>query len=1011
MRVCGNRPPTQREGAERVKNIVAEASLFDEPPSLETREEASPVRTFTEARIPSPSQRAAIEAPAGPLLVLAGPGAGKTFCLTERIRFLIERQGIPPARICAFTFTNKAAEEITHRLRHALGESAEHITSGTIHAFCAQLLREHGALVGLDPGFGIADEEYQLSVLRRIEGHRDWHRNCLTRFSAHRFRGELLHPNDATLFLRYEQFLARRKLVDFDILILKTAELLEKTEETASIRARWDAILVDEFQDLNPVQYRIVRALARDHRHIFVVGDHEQSIYSWAGADPAVFTSFVNDFGLHTRMQLEDNRRCPQNVFAHARTLVETNEQIFKDRVAPRAHRTSPYPVRAIGFENEDEEAAWVIADLCRDREENGHEWGDIALLYRKHEIGERLESAFINAGVPCRLAQGRALGDDPVVGYVLAAARVIAKPDDAVLRDAFFRVVLPRPLYDEARAQAESSRIDLRKQLDKMAAKLPHSDSNAKKIKRALYDWRNLRSLAKQQSLTSLVQELLSRRVGVLRTAMEERHDEIVDPAALPDVVRLASKLRAVRDRRIRIWIPPLGGAEIALKGMLAAIGITAVRGPAPPSPGMEQLDPDEVPSVGLPLGLFKAAQLLEMSDGATAFTDFTAVDLETTDKDIATAEIIDIAAVRVRNGRVVEEFSTFVRPRAGVSAGAAAVHGITDADLADAPHFETVWPKFRAFCGDDVIVAHNGYQFDFPILARMVKSIGATYDLSTYDTLPLARDLFPTSRKLGDLARQFGIEIGRAHRALDDSRALAGVFVELDKAKLSRARKTALMNLLDHLGVALALSEEKPASPEVNVFRNLTRPFSLGRYTRCLEYYERERGNDASLPSLDELIERLGGRKLMMKIRAERTADERYPAAMARLRRLISEIPDGPLEQQLAVFLERAILSKWDGLEPDRERVNLLTLHSTKGLEFSRVYIIGAEDGQLPGGSPAREPGKEELEEARRLLYVGMTRTIDRLVLTRAATRGGRPTGGYRFLSDMDLQLESPT
>jgi superfamily I DNA/RNA helicase/inhibitor of KinA sporulation pathway (predicted exonuclease) len=964
-----------------------------------------------EVNVPSPSQRAAIEAEPGSLLVLAGPGAGKTYCLAERIRFLIECHGYEPSRICAFTFTNKAAGEIAHRLEARLGPAAQDITRGTIHAFCAQLLREHGALVGLEAGFGIADEEYQLSVLRRIEGHRNWHRNCLTRFSAHRFRGEPLPDNDAVLFSHYEKFLARRKLVDFDTLIIRTADLLEMHADTAAIRARWDVILVDEFQDLNPVQYRIVRALAHGHNHVFAVGDHEQSIYSWAGADTQVFKNFVNDFGLHTLVQLEDNRRCPQNVFAHARTLVENNEPVFGDRVIARAERVSPFPVRALGFDTEDDEAAWVIPDLCDDRETHGHRWGDIALLYRKHEIGERLETAFINAGVPCRLAQGRALGDDPVVGYVLAAARVIAKPDDAVFRDAFFRVVLPRPLYDEARAQAEASRLDLRRQLDRMAARLPRQDASAKKIKRALYDWRNLGSLSKQQSLASLVQELLSRRVGVLRSAMEDRHDEIQDPASLEDVVRLAARLREVRYRRAKVWLPPLGGAELGIEGMLSAIGIQAVRGAAPPSPGTARLDPDDAPSVGLALGVFKAAQLLEMSDAATAFTDFTAVDLETTDKDIETAEIIDIAAVRVRNGRIVDRFSMFVRPRVAVSAGAAAVHQIRDEDLASAPYFETIWPKFRAFCGDDVVVAHNGYQFDFPILARMVKAIGATYDLSTYDTLPLARDLFPTSRRLGDLARQFGIDTGQAHRALDDSEALAGVFVELDKVKLSRARKTALVNLLDHLGVALALSDGDAARPEVRVFRDLTKPFSLGRYSHCLEWYEKHRAGDASLPSLDELIERLGGRKLMMRIRAEKTADERYPTAMGRLRRLIAEIPEGTLDEQLAHFLERAVLSKWDGLEPDRERVNLLTLHSTKGLEFSRVYIIGAEDGQLPGGSQARETSQLELEEARRLLYVGMTRTIDRLILTRVATRGGKPTGAHRFLDDMDLPLESPS
>jgi len=221
----------------------------------------------------------------------------------------------------------------------------------------------------------------------------------------------------------------------------------------------------------------------------------------------------------------------------------------------------------------------------------------------------------------------------------------------------------------------------------------------------------------------------------------------------------------------------------------------------------------------------------------------------------------------------------------------------------------------------------------------------------------------------------------------------------------KRVRARKTALVNVLDHLGIALALSDENTLSTEATMFRNVARGFALGRYSTCLEAYEREQGDDMSVPTVDEVIERLGGAELMVKIRAEKSADERYPAAMLRLRRLIAEIPDGPLDTQLSLFLERALLSKWDGQETERKRVNLLTLHSTKGLEFSRVYVVGVEDAQLPGGSPANGPKPAEVEEARRLLYVGMTRTKDRLVLTHTATRAGKPTRGHQFLDEMGL------
>ncbi len=964
------------------------------------------------AATPSPSQRSAIEAEPRALLVLAGPGAGKTFCLTERIRFLIEHHGFEPARICAFTFTNKAAGEIAHRLTDRLGASAALITRGTLHAFCADILREFGTHVQLDQGFGIADEEYQLSALRRIQGPRRWHRNMLTRFSAHRFRGEVLFKNDMDLLAEYERFLRERNLVDFDGLVIKAAQLLEDSSAAATLRARWDVVLVDEFQDLNPVQYRVVRALARDHRHVFAVGDDDQSIYSWAGADPTVFLTFVNDFGVTAKIHLEENRRCPHDVFALARTLVMVNTPIFADRVPARADRASTFPVRALRFPTDDDEADWIVDDIRRDRAAHGHAWGDVALLYRTHAIGDRLEAACLNAGVPCRLAQGRALADDKVVRYVIAAARVIASPHDDVLRDAFFFEVLPRALFDEAMAKAEEGGITLTRQLSRMAAQLPRADESARQIRRALADSRNLEATGQQQqSLTTLVQDLLSRKVGATRSILDDHHDEITDPSALPDVVALAEELRDARSKRLDVWIPPLHGAEIPLVGMLRELGVQAVRGSEPTNAHAIRLHPDCITSVDLPLGVFKAAQLLEMNASAAAFSNFTAIDLETTDNDTRTAEVVEIAAVRVRNGVIVDRFARLVKPRVAIAPGATATHGIDAAELANQPYFEDIWPAFRDFLGDDVAVAHNGYDFDFPILSRMAKEHGQRFDVTTFDTLPLARDLFPTSRKLVDLARHFGVPTGKSHRALDDTLALAQVTLALGRVKLERARKTALTDQLGHLGVALALGDPDTLTSEGRLFQKLTRVFALGRYSGALDWYEGERGDDTTFPTVDDVIDRLGGATLMQKIRAEKSADDRYPQAMRRLRRLIAELPSGPLSDQLSTFLERVVLSKWQGVESEQARVNLLTLHSTKGLEFSRVYIVGAEDEQLPGGSPAKGPTVHEIEEGRRLLYVGMTRTIDRLVLTTVETRSGKSISGHRFLDEMHLTPLPPT
>ncbi|HUQ84612.1 MAG TPA: ATP-dependent helicase, partial [Gemmatimonadaceae bacterium] len=508
----------------------------------------APLTSAVTPHVASQSQRAAIEAAAGATLVLAGPGAGKTFCLIERIRFLIEQLGLDPARICAFTFTNKAADEIATRLSRQLGARADGVKRRTLHAFCAELLRDYASHVNLSAGFGIADEEYQNIVLRRLAPRLPAPRKTLTRFSVHRLRGDHLYDDDARLFTRYEEFLAKRNVVDFDTLVVKAADLLERTPAGDEIRARWHALLVDEFQDLNPVQYRVIHALARGHRHVFAVGDDEQSIYAWAGADPRAFKSFVNDFGITRPIYLKENRRCPQHIFGLARQLISLNPSLFENRDVPQADRTSPFGVNALHFDSDDAELAWVVADIVRDRAEHGHGLGDIAILYRKHEIGDGIEAALLNAGIACRLAHGRALSEEPIVAYVLAALRVIAYPQDPIVREAFFGTTLPAPLIHDVRARARSSKRDFARELLEMGKRLAKGDARGRRIRLALSRYRNLTALERAHaSLDTLVADLLAQNIRP-RSPLEERHDEISDPADHPEVVQLTERLRHAR-------------------------------------------------------------------------------------------------------------------------------------------------------------------------------------------------------------------------------------------------------------------------------------------------------------------------------------------------------------------------------------------------------------------------------------------------------------------------------
>ena len=973
-----------------------------------------PADAASHKRAPTGSQQAAIEAAAGPTLVLAGPGAGKTFCLIERIRHLIERLGVDAGRICVFTFTNKAAGEIAERLKE-LGDDADRVKRGTIHSFCAELLREFGEEVGLEPGFGIADEDYQRSVLRRLGVAAKKHKYLLNAFARYRFCGTTLEYPERRVYEAYQRLTLGRNIADFDTLVLKAAQLVRIEAIAEQVRGRWDEVLVDEFQDLNEIQYAIVRRLAIEHRQLFAVGDDEQSVYSWAGANPRVFQTFRDDFAPVAVIQLEDNHRCPPPVLDAARKFITLNSTLFDNRTPQRTTRESPFPVTALAFADEESETNWLLHDLRRDRTEHDGQlqWGDVGILYRKHKIGSVLESAFLNAGIPCCLAQGHALSDDDVVRYLIAALRVIANPRDEIQHELFYETVLPSALFDTARAEAERDGRSLLRQLEHIARNSPAAHPDAKKIWRGHYALRNLEVLGQNHSsLQSLVEAVLSEKVGTYRTVLEDHHDELSDPEAHEEVAELADRIHDAIEGGRPVWIPRMGGIEIPCRRILLETGLRSVEVGGAPSAEALRVTAADFPTLGFALGLFKTAQLMRSGGFAVSFSeDFTAIDLETTGKEVDSAEIVELAAVRVRHGRIVEEFHSLVRPRVPITSGALRTHHIAESTVAEAPYFEEVWEKFRTFCGSDVLVAHNGYTFDFPILRRMCAKLPRGRDLSVYDTLPLARTLHRTSASLSALSRLYGVKLAQWHRALDDSRALAKLFPALCEDRLEFARKTALVNLLDQLGVALALSDRHELCEEAKKFLEFVQPYSLGRFSECLDIYARERTEcgDPDLPTVDELITLLGGHQRMEQLRAERTAQTRYPETMGRLRRLIEACERGELPARICAFLEKAMLSQSDGVETRPNRVNLLTMHSTKGLEFSRVYIVGVEDEQL---IPLPRDGllnKLELEEARRLMYVAMTRTKDRLVMTRAKTRDGKSTGGYRFLNEIGVPVQS--
>jgi len=960
---------------------------------------------------PTRQQRKAIEAPLGPVLVIAGPGAGKTFCLIYRIKHLIEKLDIAPRRILAVTFTNKAAEEIATRLHETRGITAVDVTRGTLHATCLMILRDFAERCGLRPGFGVADREYQEQVLRRLRIPAKRCSQALTLFSLYRLQGKPLGERGLAFFGQYREALRARNLADFDDLITLTEELLRKDESAAAeLRSRWDYVLVDEFQDLNPTQYGIVRRLADRHRCLFGVGDDEQSIFSWTGADPSIIGQFREDFDLREPIVLDENRRCSIQILDSARRLIACNPVLFEKQIDTTLK--SPFEVVASGFDNEEAEADWLIRDILSDRVTAQTGWGDYAVLYRYRWMGRDLEKRLICAGIPCRMARGQALVDDKVVGWVIASLRVIRCPDDPILLGALTELALNAALRQEVR-KASSREKDFLGNLRAFASQRPKGDADRRRVWRLIYHLENLRGMGRShQSLSGLVDELLARPIGAGRNPLEEYHHDLSEPSLYPGAAAMAKRLAQCVASGSRVLVEPGGGVEIPLVAMLRGAGITNAHRLMPdgvPAADDVVLRPGQSPEGGLPLRLFKALQLAHTRNLKADFEDFVAFDVETTDFEFESSQIVEIAAVRVRNNVVVDGFQTLVSCTRPISAEATDVHGYTDQDLVGAPPMSEVWPRFRAFVGTDLVVAHNGQQFDVPVLRRACGGLEGFDELVFYDTFPLARAVVDGSVKLKYLAERFNVEVGRAHHALDDALMLAGVVPKLNELRVRRARTIALVHLLDQLGLALALDQQSSPAKEEVLLREITRPYTLGRYSDCLDIYAAELAAGApGALGLEEVIERLGGRALMERMRAERPVDERYPGSVERLRMLVQASAGESVAQHIDDMLCRVALSSSVEAETDPNRLNLLTLHSTKGLEFSRVYVVGVENQVLPGWRAIQEERNDEIQEARRLLYVGMTRAKHRLVLTHAEQRGGYRAQGHLFITEAGLVLE---
>lgn len=391
------------------------------------------------------AQRAAVTHGDGALLILAGPGSGKTRVITHRIGWLIRERRIAPWRILAVTFTNKAAREMRERAARLIGKDAEAVHMGTFHAMCARWLRIDGEAVGVPREFAIYDDSDQLGVVKRvleelrIDPRQFAPRGILSRISA--AKSEMLTPEvllgrvrtyqeevAARVYERYDAALRRAGALDFDDLLLRAVELLRVPAMREKWAGRYEHVLVDEFQDTNPAQYVLARELASVHRNITVVGDPDQGIYSWRSADIRNVEHFRRDFPEATVVLLEQNYRSTAPILRAAEAVIARNPGRHPRRLW--TERTGGEPIVTYEAYNDEEEGEFVAREVGR-LVAAGRSYRDIAVLYRTNAQSRPFEEALVRHRIPYRLVGGVRFYERREIRDLLAYFRVIHNPAD----------------------------------------------------------------------------------------------------------------------------------------------------------------------------------------------------------------------------------------------------------------------------------------------------------------------------------------------------------------------------------------------------------------------------------------------------------------------------------------------------------------------------------------------------------------------------------------------------
>src|SRR3954453_10527062 len=397
----------------------------------------------------NPVQREAVEHPGGPLLIVAGAGSGKTRVLTHRIAWLITEQRVSPFGVLAITFTNKAADEMKRRVAALVGPVAERMWVSTFHSACVRILRREGSRLGYKSSFTIYDQADSLRLVgyvlpdlnidtkrlppRQVQGLISTAKNELVDFDKYSSKARTIFERKvADVYREYQKRLLAASAMDFDDLLMVTVNLLQSQPDVLQhSRERFRHLLVDEYQDTNRAQNELVLMLGRTADSICVVGDSDQSIYSFRSADIRNILEFEETFPDATVIVLEQNYRSTQTILDAANAVIANN--LLRKPKALWTEQVGGELITRYHAEDEHDEASWVVQEMNRLHHNEGKRWGDMAVFYRANAQSRVFEDELRRRNIPYKVIGGAGFYERREIKDVLAYLRAVANPNDEV--------------------------------------------------------------------------------------------------------------------------------------------------------------------------------------------------------------------------------------------------------------------------------------------------------------------------------------------------------------------------------------------------------------------------------------------------------------------------------------------------------------------------------------------------------------------------------------------------